>query len=45
MNIDDIVFEVLEFLKEEMLDIAYRAWKDPENALSIRGLATKFKVI
>jgi hypothetical protein len=45
MNVDDIIFEVPEFLKEERLDMAYRAWKDPENALSIRGLATKFKVI
>jgi hypothetical protein len=45
MDAGDIVFEVPEFSKIERLDIAYRAWKETDNTLSIRQLAMKFKVI
>jgi hypothetical protein len=42
MSANDIVFDVPEFSTAERLDMAYRAWKDTDNTLSIRAIARKF---
>ena len=44
MNANDVVFDVPEFSTAERLDMAYRAWKDTSNRLSIRAIASKFRV-
>jgi Tc5 transposase DNA-binding domain len=44
MSLDDVVFDIPEFSTAERLDMAYRAWKDTGNTLSLRAIASKFQV-
>src|SRR5450432_253977 len=44
MDQNDIVFDVLEFSNAQRLDIAYRAWKDADNTMSIRAIAGRYQV-